>query len=44
MPSNLILSNQEIRKATLLSKKNSDQEFINWLKKENQEFLELNNS
>ena len=33
MSSNLILSNQEIRKATLLSKKNSDQEFINWLKK-----------
>ena len=33
MPSNLILSNQEIRKATLLSKKNSDKEFINWLKK-----------
>ncbi len=33
MSSNLILSNQEIRKASILSKKNSDHEFINWLKK-----------
>ena len=33
MPSNLILSNQEIQKATLLFKLNSDREFINWLKK-----------
>ena len=33
MSSNLILSNQEIRKASIQSKKNSDQEFINWLKK-----------
>ncbi|SUZ57604.1 uncharacterized protein METZ01_LOCUS10458 [marine metagenome] len=33
MSSNLILSNQEIRKASIQSKKNSDQEFLNWLKK-----------
>ena len=33
MSSNLILSNQEIREASILSKKNSDQEFRNWLKK-----------
>ena len=33
MPSNLILSNQEIREASILSKKNSDQEFRHWLKK-----------
>ena len=35
MSSNLILSNQEIREASILSKKNSDQKFINWLKKRN---------
>ena len=33
MSSNLILSNQEIRESSILSKKNSDQEFRNWLKK-----------
>ena len=33
MSSNLILSNQEIRKASIQSRENSDQEFVNWLKK-----------
>ena len=33
MPSNLILSKKEIRKASILSKNDSDQEFKKWLKK-----------
>ena len=33
MPSNLILSKKEIRKASILSKNDSAQEFKNWLKK-----------
>ena len=33
MSSGLILSNQEIRKASILSKNNSEQEFKKWLNK-----------
>ena len=33
MPSNLILSKKEIRKASILSKNDSNQEFKKWLKK-----------